>query len=336
MAMAALLPWNARPADKLPVLGDSKAAQGSKPAQKEQAAKPDPGGFDLIISDGMITWNGMKVKIEPTLGHVVDTLRERYAEANIAISPGLSELRVGDLKLRARNLPEELEAIRVASGSQFEWLGPGSAGPNMGPLGAVDPTTGLPKAAPSESSAGLFVLREPTPTPENQRIVEAFNLSGYVQWLMHNSGPKEAKEDRGRAEDARMRAAEGGVQEIEKIVAETIEMLKRSHPANVEIPSFRFHHGANLLVVVGTSQEVDVVRKVVTGLPGQAVPRDERLFDLGTPAVTSPEDAFRRRYGLAPSPGQGAAIDGATGLPVSPPGPAPRPVAPPPGSKPRP
>src|ERR1043166_827835 len=117
MAMAALLPWNARPADKLPVLGDSKAAQGSKPAQKEQAAKPDPGGFDLIISDGMITWNGMKVKIEPTLGHVVDTLRERYAEANIAISPGLSELRVGDLKLRARNLPEELEAIRVASGS---------------------------------------------------------------------------------------------------------------------------------------------------------------------------------------------------------------------------
>ena len=86
-------------------------------AEKTPPAKvPDtrPPGYDLQIIDGQLI--RPQGKVEATLANVVDALRDQYAEANIILSPGLSKLKVGDLKLRAGKLSDELEAVRVASG----------------------------------------------------------------------------------------------------------------------------------------------------------------------------------------------------------------------------
>src|SRR5207249_9222726 len=88
--------------------------------------------YDLVIADGMLIKKGAKEgKVEATLANVVDALRERHSSANIAIAPGVAKLKIGGRKLRAGLLWDELEAIRVASGSGFDWMAPGSPNPNF-------------------------------------------------------------------------------------------------------------------------------------------------------------------------------------------------------------
>src|SRR5258706_11054377 len=121
MTALALLPPNARPEDKPPSTADTTVAQASKQPPKVYAAQTK---YDLEIVNGEVIQKGpKKERVLATLATVVDVLRERYADANLVISPGLASLPIGDLKLRARNLPEELEAIRVAGGAKFDWIG---------------------------------------------------------------------------------------------------------------------------------------------------------------------------------------------------------------------
>jgi hypothetical protein len=284
-----LLPGYVNAADKPP----------SDPNKPVAIAGAKPAGYDLAISKEVFVWAGGK--LEPTLGNVVDALREVYPSANLVMAPGLPTLRISDLKLRAGNLWEYLEAIRVASGAKFDWMGPGSPGPNLPPgLSApgVDPTTGQPiPAVPTESNTGLFILREPMPTEETTRTVEAFNIGSYLQWLRDKQDPKEAQ-------DRREQEVAKSLDELEQIVRVTLESLKQG--SVVEMPSFRFHRGANLLIIVGTRNAVEVARKVVTALPqpsGSPGAETSRMGGAGLPGM-SPEvtDAFRKRYGLPPAP----------------------------------
>src|SRR5437870_445167 len=54
------------------------------------------------------------------------------------------------------------------------------------PTQGIDPATGLPVKNPDFPNAGLFVLREARPTPETERIVEAFNIGPYLEWMAAN------------------------------------------------------------------------------------------------------------------------------------------------------
>ena len=107
------------------------------------------GNYDLEIKDGQLL--RPTGKVEATLANVIDALRDRYTEANIVLSPGLANLKIADLKLRASGLGEELQAVRVASGEKFEVIGPSFQPEQM------DPKTGLPIAGAVHR--GLFVLR---------------------------------------------------------------------------------------------------------------------------------------------------------------------------------
>jgi hypothetical protein len=277
----------------------------ARPEFTSTSAESAPPGYDLEIVDGKLVGALKGRGLEASLGNVVDALRDRYTKANIAMSPGLAKLKISDLKLRAGRLADELEAISVASGGKFEWTGPGNV--------RIDPTTGLPVLpAPAESNTGLFVLREPTPTPENERVVEAFAIQP-LSWLV-STDPKQAQ-------DLREAAVSKKLDELENFIRETLGELRRG--TSVEMPSFRFHRGANLLIVTGTRDAVDVARKVVNALPGQTGFGSSGGgggggggFGGGGPGM-SPEaqEAFRKRYGLAPPPGA--------------PGPAPAPAAPP-------
>ncbi|MBI3850896.1 MAG: hypothetical protein HY298_11570 [Verrucomicrobia bacterium] len=252
-AALALLPPHALAEDKPP-------SPPNKPSVSAEFKTP---GYDLEIVEGQFVQKGKKVTA--TLANVVDALRERYPKANIVLSPGLANLHVGDLKLRSRNsLGEELEAIRAASGEKFEFTGAGGVGSGAS---AIDPTTGLPVAiVRPASNEGLFILREPAPTPETARTVEAFNIGPYLQWLRfewlrENQDAKQAQENREKEIAERL-------DELKQIVRETVQILHRG--TSVEMPSYQFHRGANLLIVTGTREAVDVARKVVNALPGQS------------------------------------------------------------------
>ena len=239
--------------------------------------KPAP--YDLQIVNGkLLRPNG---PVEPTLANVIDVLREQYTEANIILAPGLSKLMVGDLKLRAGKLNEELEAVRVASDDRFELQTPGQSIPR------IDPNTGLPTAGTGGINTGLFVLREAPLGPQGRRIVEAFNVGPYLEFLRNKT-----------QEEGHPVLEEGqSLEEIEKIINETIKAF-REQSSDADQPSFQYHPGATLLIVIGKVDSVETARKIVNALPG---------MDGGPHAVTirteqqrAADAAFRARYGLMP------------------------------------
>ena len=300
---------------------EKKPPESAKPSHAPALSSD----YDISIVDGVFVWEGQK--LEPTLGNLIDALRERYSEANIALAPGLAKLKISDLKLRTGRLTDELEAIRVASGGKFAWLCPGSPEPNMpvGPL-AMDPRTGLPRPAP-DANTGLFILRDPAPTEENERVVEAFNIGPYLEWVTGRTNP--AQETLMSHKDPKAQHDAEVPEDVDKLnlmIRETIATLKQGKFNDTDQPSFQFHRGANLLVVIGTREAVDVARKVVSALPGQAflggrAPGSGPHFgsEAGPSPASAQDEAFRRRYGLgpAPTPAPGA-IDPTTGLPAAP------------------
>src|SRR4051794_26541181 len=259
------------------------------------------GGYDLVIAQGAVkTHDG---SMPATLGNVVENLRERYTEANIILAPGLAELTVADLKLRGGRLSDELEALRVASGEKFIWLNQSQSGGGARMI-TVDPTSGMPIHSP-EDNRGLFTLREAEPTPENRRAVEVFNISGFLNHVLTVQDPQNGNKPK--------ELPEKSLEELEKIILTTLDQLQgsRGSSGKSETPNFQFHAGANLLVVIGSSEALDVARRVITALPGQADSMPADIQNRGVPSQrTSSEDAFRRRYGLSspggpqPSPGQ--------------------------------
>jgi hypothetical protein len=251
----------------------------------EPSAETSSRGYDFEINNGLLTRGGSTSgKPEATLGNVIDAVRQRYPDANIVMSPGLARVRVSDLKLRARSIWEELEAIRVASGGRFEWSGPAS--PVFGRMGSPDPSKFAAESALEPAGLprnnGLFTLREAV-TPERERSIEAFNIGPYLQHAETQDGP-EIREKR--------------LAEVEMMIVETIGAL---HDEEAEKPRFQFHAGANLLVVIGSHEAVAVARKIVNALPGQAnFPGAENTDMVGEPmSPVEMNNALRRRYGMS-------------------------------------
>ncbi len=271
---------------------------GAEKKLETPAAVPlaTPTGYqaqELQILDGQI--DRPQGKVEATLPNVVDALRDQYQDANIVLSPSLAKVKVGDLKLRAGRLIDELEAVRIASGEKFEVQAPNGPIPQQ-----IDPNTGLPVGSVRSSNAGLFVLRAARPIGQNRRVVEAFNISPYVEWLRHQ--PKQAVG--GGVEQA------PGPDEIELMILSTLRDFQ-GDAAETDQPSFRYHRGTGLLIVIGTVDSVEVARKIVNVLPGMSsVSQESRAaFGLEPGQYVSPadraarqraEDAFRARYGLMP------------------------------------
>jgi hypothetical protein len=254
-------------------LGRAQEAPPAAPATNAEAKPVDLNEYDLVIINGKLLRPGSKV--EATLGNVVDALGDRYKDANIVLSQGLAKVKIADLKLRAGRLADELEGLRVASGDRFVVRGPDA------PTGPIDPTTGLP--APANSGAGLFVLQE---VPTTDRMVEAFNLGPYLDWLR-------AQRKDGALNENQLRLS---IQEVENIITGTLSEFKEG--ANGDKPLFEYHSGASLLVVIGSHEAVEIARKIVNALPG--MPTTWQLLSGPYGNREHAGDAFPRRYGLAP------------------------------------
>ena len=250
-----------QPAGASPAPG-SPAGTAEPEAFRKRSGLPREGApspYALEIMDGELSLANLKGSVNvnkhwgpgainsvpATLANIIDVLRDLHADANIAMSPELANIQIPDLKLRATSLDEELEALRVASGNQFIWTKPGAA-----PVGAIDPTTGLPVAAVPASEFTLYSLVPaefggPGPTKRN---MEVFNLGSY---LIHEDDAKSS------------------VEQIEKIILNTLSQLKQKGLTPDENPDFQFHAGANLLIVIGRQDALEVARKVVSALQTQ-------------------------------------------------------------------
>jgi hypothetical protein len=206
---------------------------------------------------------------------VVDLLRERHDGANIVLSPGLPRIRIMNLKLRATSLQQELEALRVASGNKFVWNDNFNS-----PV--LDPTTGLPVARKDDKTP-LFILSEnPAAMAGLGRQVEVFNLTDYF----NSFGDTD--------EDSRAKRVDESLQQIENIVTQTLRTVEEDlYP----VIGFQFHRGANLLVVSGSPDALEVARKVVSALGPQSRP----VAGGGFPGT--PTDPWGNPYRMTPVPG---------------------------------
>src|SRR5690348_16130782 len=70
------------------LVSSARAGENPKPAEARHI------GYDLEIVDGILVQDGKKENA--TLANVVDVLRARYPEANIALAPGLGKLEISD------------------------------------------------------------------------------------------------------------------------------------------------------------------------------------------------------------------------------------------------
>ncbi len=286
----------------------SETIPAAQPEAKGRSASP----YQLEIGEGFFRLNGMTRMdngraMEPTLANVVDALRDLWPEANIALAPEVSKLKMADLKLRsAGGLSEALEALRVASGYRFEWRRglPNTGGP------MIDPATGLPGPAVGGESS-LYILDlgidpQRNPLERARRMVQVFNMSGYLEHVLAEgqnlaingdtqradgtlaaktageavnelmkrvnrfgsaaSGPLGAEE----AQNSVRKRVDQNLAEIEKTVLETLDSLGGGNVSDNDRPHFQFHPGTGLLIVTGPPDAIEVARKVVTALAGQS------------------------------------------------------------------
>lgn len=269
---------------------------------------PKPGRvWALDISDGLLRLDNTQV--DATLENIINSLREEYP-ANLAVAPGLSRVKVQDLKLSSFRWEQALEALRVASGGAFRWE-----------KKLANPT--------EESQEDLLILMpEVIAGMPGGRGLEVFNLASYLK----NQDQKEI---------------ELSLKEIQEMMAETMKMLEPTGPEadrGAIPPQFKFHPGARLFVVVGEGEALEAARKVLLALPG--VTSSHSPYAYGRPAETppgpvpsappgAPMQPFLQRYGIAPAaplaPGSaGGRYGGAGGTAgIKPPAPGKPELAPP-------
>jgi hypothetical protein len=270
-----------------PSLGADEPQTAPAPAARVVRERPTAGTYALEIVEGTILEKG--VKVPATVGHVMDALREMYPRVNIVASPEVTDLTLADLKLRPAEVEETLEALRVASGERFVWRR------NDDQPAGIDPRTGLPVPARPVKDSSLYLLTGNPNTPAKaKREVEVFNLSGYIAYSTAHAGKQKTDEE----------AVAQSLRTVQDIVRETLELVYQQ--AGAGRLDYQFHSGADLLIVIGSRDDIEIARKVVEALPGQPVAVSARFRPEPGAGGPNPDlsdkqrEGFMRRYGLLP------------------------------------
>ncbi|HWV99759.1 MAG TPA: hypothetical protein VNZ64_08725 [Candidatus Acidoferrum sp.] len=271
-----------------------------KPRSSDRSVKSSESSqlppYSLEVDDGQLVVAGDKAPA--TLSRIAEALRKEYPYANIVLAPELGQVQMKavDLKVRSADLAQTLEALRVASGDAFMWHR------DMGGATGIDPRTGLPAASPPGDSPLYILERNDAALAGNpRRMVEVFNLSEYLARL-------------GKTNEKEIATS---LEQIQQIVQTTLDQVMQSRVQPGERPTFQFHPGANLFIVIGPPEAIEVARKVVTALPGVGVVQDYRPPEAD---AREANEAFMRRYGLRPPGGNPAGPS-----PTTPPAGAPSP-----------
>jgi hypothetical protein len=186
--------------------------------------------FDLDIVNGVFEKKPGQ-RVVATVENLASWLREKLPGKNLVLSPTAGEISIANLHLRAASLEDFLQALTIAADGRLQWRPLGNSGQSYALMGSLHPSA-------------------------YESTVEVFNLSTYLSWAVP-AGPDEKEH---------VMRIEAALADVEKIIKETIKLLNAT-TGREELPYVvKFHPGANLLVVVGSPNQLAVVRKVVMAL----------------------------------------------------------------------
>ncbi len=234
------------------------------PTATTPAPRSETPHYDLDIENGVLKISPAFAShfqnatgITATLANVVEMLRLMHDSANIVLSPSVGDITISDLKLKGVNLEDELDALRVASGDQFIWT---HGAPATKSAAIIDPNTGLPVPPPEQSSAFYSLVPNPAARPAtNQHGVEVFNLGPYIK----------QQKDANQARD-----------EVVQMIAQAVDFANQGQSPAMR-PNFQYFPGGQLLIVAGPPEVLDVARKVVRALTGEAIPEPAPMRGTG-------------------------------------------------------
>jgi len=246
------------------------------PAGWRQSLAQHRGG--LVITGGRIVLDDGQTQ-PATLGNVVDVIRHLFPRQNIIFTgdPGLllNNVTLNWSGKDLRQLDATLEALAASTGSLFtmtkSWPTDNSA------YVGESNDTGLVW----DSTTYVIARAGPKSEPPAPRHVATFNLSGLFGPKLNvtpepHPNPETSAADLLKEHQLKIRAQ---VNEIETIVMETLSALS---PSTKDNPTFRFHDGANLLIVIGSDDAIDVTHKIVTAMGGRAVIGSNAGLTAGT------------------------------------------------------
>jgi hypothetical protein len=247
----------------------------SLPRAGADETNSNPAKYDIEIKDGGFSVSGNLTTYGADLRNVIEHLfRQRYPRASFILSPELLDVEIADLKLgnvqgAVDAIKTELEAIRVASGNKFT-------------VKANWPTPGVP-------NSGVFLLEAnpaASPSKNTKKIVEAFNLSALsrkfdaiqqqldeammnLSLLQRQYGEKHPDVQAKTSQIAMLQGKLGEALEQEYAILNQIQTVVNETLGNLGLPGikdFSYHKQMNLLVVIGSQEQIDVTRKVVNAL----------------------------------------------------------------------
>jgi hypothetical protein len=221
--------------------------------------------FDIQIENGELSlayfirreqknpWGTTNSTVPATIDNLSKYLRAIDPNLNIVLSPDVGKLTISNLKLNTRNPLSISQAVSVASGGTIA----GSDGRMGGAFGG-----GLRGAERSLT----FVANQ---RHESKPSVEVFNLSGYIQTL-------------GKVDE---KVVSQKLDELENnLIFPTYDSLHVRQTGD-DLPTFRYHSGTKLLIVIGNPDAIEVTRKIVNALPGQQkYGKEDVLLDTPPPS----------------------------------------------------
>jgi hypothetical protein len=213
-------------------------SQASAQKRSQPATTQPSGNYQLEVTidsaGGHLFHDGKETPA--TLGNAIDVLRQQHPELTFALSPGLSDVKLSELKLQANDVDQTLEALRLSCGNRFVF-----AAPSHMPDGNRD------------GMRTLYLLQGDEPR-NRRRMVEAFNLGSWIS----EAGSQHEKEVR--------------VGRVEEIIFATIEKWKQMSLDSADRPEFLYHPEGNIMVVIGAPEAIEIAGKIIRAMnPGMAV-----------------------------------------------------------------
>lgn len=240
----------------------SASAQETNPSSGAVTENNAKTRYNIEIENGQLLAAPLKARVNinalwgpgsihsvpATIDNLAKYLRAADTNLNLVLSPEAANVTIQNLKLRSADMAELVQAVMYATG-------------------------GTVRGSSFSNSRHNWMLTA-RPEHKNERMVEVFNLNGFIGHL-------------GKSGDS-AKAVDEQLNDIQQIILETLVRLKQGNLTKEENPDFRFHRGTGLFIVIGTPTAIDVTRKVVNALPGQPPPGPrQELLDLSPPPTAN-------------------------------------------------
>lgn len=209
----------------------AQAEDRPKPATPTATTKPEPTRYDLEVIDGRLQLEKIKDRINhnPAWGSSssVEARLKNIADVLRDLNPNINI-----------TVSPEAEGIRIDNlklrGLSIE-----------GQLDALIVASGKRIRWSNTGDSYLIFMR---PLEIGERKIEVFNITAYL-------------EQAGDSDDDEMLK---NVEKLQEFIVRALKQLSPDDPGPP--PSFQFHQGANLLIVTGRPEAIDVARKVVNAV----------------------------------------------------------------------